>query len=86
MIDFIALKLRLETFETDAVDVYYEEEVVVEPAPEYLEARGKDTNVVWRLRRQLLGRRSAGQGWMEHLAGILVDKLGFERCKSAPQF
>ena len=60
MIDFLALKTGLETFEADAVDADYQapehEEVVVEPAPEYLErlARaGRDTDIVWRLRRQL---------------------------------
>ena len=37
MVDFLALKMGLETFEADAVDAYYQapehEEVVVEPAP-----------------------------------------------------
>ena len=64
------------------------EEEIVEPAPEYLErlARGgKDAKVVWRLRRQLPGRRSAGQSCAEHLPEILVDKLVLERCNSAPQ-
>ena len=41
MIDFLALKMGLETFEADAVDAYYQapehEDVVVEPAPKYLE-------------------------------------------------
>ena len=91
--DFLALKMGLETFEADAVDAYYQapehEEVVVEPAPEYLERlakAGRDTDIVWRLRRQLLGRRAAGQSWVEHVAGILVNKLGFVRCTTAPQF
>ena len=68
------------------MDAYYQasehEEVVVEPAPEYLErlaGAGKDTNVLWRLRRQLPGRRSAGQTWVEHLAGILVDTRNSSR-------
>ena len=82
VIDFTALKLGLGTFEADAVGAYFQtsehEVVVVDPAPACLErsARaGTDPNVVWRLRRQLLGKRSAGQSWLEHLAGILVDKL-----------
>ena len=52
------------------------EEVIVEPAPEYLkrlEAAGKDTDLVWRLRRQLPWSPSAGQSWVEHLATILDD-------------
>ena len=93
VIDFLALKMGLETFEADAVDAFYQapehEEVVVEPAPEYLERlakAGKDTDIVWRLRRQLAGRGTAGQSWVEHVAGILVNKLGFARCTTAPQF
>ena len=45
VIDFLALKMGLETFEADAVDAYCRapehEEVVVEPAPEYLERLAK---------------------------------------------
>ena len=52
------------------------EEVVVEPAPEYLYGLVADT---WRLRRQLPGIRSAEQSRVKHLAGVLVDKLGFQR-------
>ena len=81
VIDFLALKMGLETFEVDAVDAHYQapehEEVVVEPAPEHLERlakAGRDTDIVWRLRRQLPGRRAAGQSWVEHMAGILVNK------------
>ena len=49
----------------------------MEPAPEYLERLtrvGKDTSVVWRFRRQLSERRSAGQSLVEHLARSPVDK------------
>ena len=67
-IALLALKLGLDTFEADAVDAYFpaleHEEVIVEPAPEYLtrlEAAGKNTDIVWRLRRQLPGRRPAGR-------------------------
>ena len=77
----------------DAVDACYQapehEEVVVELALEYLERltkAGRDTDIVWRLRRQLPGRRAAGQSLVEHVAGILVNKLGFVRCTTAPHF
>ena len=75
----------------DAVDAYHQapehEEVVVEPAPEYLELAkaGRDIDTVWRLRRQLPERCAAGQSWVEYVAGILVNKLGFVRCTTAPQ-
>ena len=93
MIDFLVWKTGLETFEADAVDACYQapkhEDVMVEPAPEYLERltkAGRDTDIARRLRRQLPGRRAAGQSWVEHVAGILVNRLGFERCTTAPQF
>ena len=45
VIDFLALKMGLKTFEAEAVDAYYlvleHEEVVVEPAKEYLERLAK---------------------------------------------
>ena len=68
IMDFLALKLGWETLEAGAVDAHHQapehEEVVVELAPEYLERLTKaerDTDTVWRLRRQLPGRRAAGQ-------------------------
>ena len=54
--------MGLVTFEADAVDAYNQapehEEVVVEPAQDYLERlaiAGRDTDIVWRLRWQLPG-------------------------------
>ena len=92
-IDFLALKMEFETFEAGGVGAYYQapeyEEVVVRPAPECLERlakAGRDIVIEWRIRHQLPQRRAAGQSWVEHLAGIPVNKPGFERCKTAPQF
>ena len=78
VIDFLAFKMGLETFEAYAVDAHHQaperEEVVVEPAPEYLERlakAGRDTDIVWRLRWQLPGRRAADRAgwntWLEFL-------------------
>ena len=89
MIDFTALKLGLETFEADAVDAYYQ-------APEHeVVSRGASTLVCgttgqsWERheRRVEIERTAAGETISRaELAGkpdgILVDKLGFERCKS----
>ena len=47
---------------------------------------GRDTDMVWRLRQQLPGRRAAGQSWVEHVAGILVNRFSFDQCTTAPQF
>ena len=64
-------------------------ELVVEPPKEYLSrlrAAGMCTNIWWKLQKQLPGRRQAGQRWVDHFKSALVDKLGFTRCVSAPQF
>jgi hypothetical protein len=65
-----------------------DEEVYVQPPGERVEAHaasGGDVYVVWRLRRQLHGRRRAGQAWLDHAATVLRD-LGFSRCPAAPCF
>ena len=85
---------RDETFEADAVDEHDQapdhEEAIVESAPEYLktiEAESKDTDIVWRLRRQLPGWRSAGQSWVEHLLTIVVCQTGiFPLCRGHRSF
>ena len=43
-------------------------------------------HIRWKLQKQLLGRRQAGQRWVDHFTSALVDKLVFTRCVSAPQF
>ena len=62
---------------------------MVEPPQEYLNrlrAAGMCTHIGWKLQKQLLGRRQAGQRWVDHFTSALVDMLGFTRCVSAPQF
>ena len=44
-----------------------------------LRAAGMSTNIWWKLQKQLPGR-------VDHFTSALVDKLGFTRCVSAPQF
>ena len=51
-----------------------------------LQTAGKCTDIWWKLERQLPGRRSARKRWVDHFTGVLVDKRGFARCTSAPQF
>jgi hypothetical protein len=93
IIDYLSLKNSgWTTFELDAVDAFYQapehENVVVDPPEEYLErlrAEGKSTDVVWKLLKQLPGRRPAGQAWVDHFASTLLG-LGFLRCEAAPQF
>ena len=64
-------------------------DVVVEPLEECLNrlrAAGMCTNIWWKLQKQLPGRRQAGQSWVDNFTSASVDKLGFTRCVSAPQF
>ena len=62
----------METFGADDVDVSCQ-------APGCEESdRGTSERV--------LGRVSAGLSWVEHLATILVDTMGFLQCAAAPQF
>ena len=61
----------------------------MDPPLEYLkrlEDAGKDTNIKWKLLKQLPGRRPAGQRWVDHLAGILLNEVGFTRSSRSPQF
>ena len=45
------------------------------------------THIWWKLQKHLPGRRQAGRRWVGHIfTSGLVDKLGFTRCVSAPQF
>ena len=93
IIDYLALKKGSTTFAFDAIDACFQapatENIVVDPPPEYLkrlEEAGGDTNIKWKLLKQLPGRRLAGQRWVDHLAGILVNELGFTRSSRSPQF
>ena len=91
--DILSLKRRVPTFTLDCTDACHQapelDDVVVEPPEEYLNrlrAAGMSTDIWWKLQKQLLGRRQAGQRWVDHFTSALVDKLGFMRCVSAPQF
>ncbi|CAK0881954.1 unnamed protein product, partial [Prorocentrum cordatum] len=93
LIDFAALKRGFEVMTLDATDAVYQapehEDVVVDPPQEYLDrlqAEGKSTDIYWKLKRQLPGRRTAAPGWVEHMAGILMDEMRMARCEMAPQF
>ena len=93
IIDYLALKKGYTTFAFDAIDANFQapetEDVVVDPPLEYLKRlkdAGRETNIKWKLLKQLPGRRPAGQRWVDHLAGILVNELGFTRSSRSPQF
>ncbi len=77
----ISLLCRRErTIIIDAKNAYFhaeEEEIYVTPPQEYIDLlarQGKSTAVMWRLHKQLYGRRRAGQKFNEFAWG--VENLG----------
>ena len=91
--DILSLKRRVPTFTLDCTDAHHQapelDDVVAEPSEEYLNrlrAAVMSTDIWWKQQKQLPGRRQAGQRWVDHSTSASVDKLGFTRCVSAPQF
>ena len=41
---------------------------------------------MWRLKKQLPGRRTSGQRWVDHAADLHVDELGMTSCVECPCF
>ena len=89
---YFTLKMNCETFNLDCTDAYYqalEPKLITASAPPENNVRlvrhGQEPNVVWRVKRQLPGRRSAGPRWVEHFA-VTLCKLDFSRYDAAPQF
>ena len=54
--------------------------------PRFDGRRDLPSDVMWRLRKQLPGRRTAGQRWLDHAAALLTDELGMIRCVECPCF
>ena len=74
IIDYLARIKGYATFAFYAIDVNFQapetEDVVVDPPLEYLKRlgdAGSDTNIKWKLLKQLPGRRPAGQRWVDRL-------------------
>jgi len=82
----------LVTFIADCISAYYqtpeEEEFYVDPPPEWLAARrvaGLDDTVIWRLKKQLPGRRAGAARWMDHVAHMFSE-LGLDKNPAVPNF
>ena len=99
VVDYLALKDDddpsdpLVTFIGDCISAYYQtpelEEFYADPPPEWIIARreaGLDTDVVWKLCRQLPGSRAAGKQWIAYCSGKLTQDCGLERYEPLPQF
>ncbi len=93
VIDFYALQHGYASFIMDCTSAFYHadepEEVYVKPPPEWIAKQIEHdlpSDVTWRLRKQLPGRRTAGQRWVDHAAALLTDELGMIRCVECPCF
>mgnify|MGYP002173304101 FL=1 len=91
LIDFYALQHGHASFIMDSTSAFYHadepEEVYVKPPAEWIAKQielGQPNDVVWKLKKQLPGRRTAGQRWVDHAAALLVDELGMIRCVECP--
>jgi hypothetical protein len=86
MVDLYALQHGYASFIMDCTSAFYHadepEEVYVKPPPDWI-AKQIDqdlpNDVMWRLRRQLPGRRMVGRRWVDHA-------LGMVRCVEYPCF
>ena len=93
IIDFVALKKGWVTGVLDCTSAFFHapetEEVYVKPPAEWLAGHienGGDPTVMWRLLKQLPGRRTAGVRWIDFAKGVLTNELNLERCESNPCF
>ena len=95
LIDFVGLQLYLcfltFDFSTAFLNAPETEECYVDPPVEWVEEErqagtiGRDEEVVWRLLKQLYGRRRAAAAFVDWLAELLIS-LAFERHPGHPQF
>ena len=97
-IDFLSLKDDDDPDDSlviavgDVTSAYYQvpekDECYCDPPPEWLAARAKaglDVDVVWKLEKQLPGRRAASREWVGYAADQLLN-CGFDRNEACPQF
>ena len=89
IIDVITVKRGWKTAIGDATTAFFhadeEEECYVDPPKDWL-ADQENQQVMWRLRKQLPGRRKAPQAWIDFIADTLVGKRSYVRCTEMPCF
>ena len=91
-VDYTSLKKRYRTFTGDVTNAFLhvpeDEECYVDPPREWLAKRlaaGLSIEVMWKLLKQLYGRRRAGTRWVDWMAALLIE-CNLVRCEVAPQF
>ena len=92
VIDYLSLKKSYHTFTADVSNANFhvdrDEGCYVDPLAEWPEqqaALDNPTSVLWRLRKQLYGRRRTGTRWEDFMAERLEEQSS-DRCDAAPQF
>ena len=92
IVDYISLKKRYRTFTVDVANAFLhvpvDEERYVDPPREWLAKRlaaGLSINVMWKLLKQLDGRRRAGTRWVDWMAALVIE-CSLVRCEVTPQF
>jgi hypothetical protein len=92
MVDIYASKLNKSRMTLDIarafLNVPEDEDVLVVPPTVWLRReaeQNRSTEVLWKMRRVLYGRRKAAQAWHEFLAKQLQEEWGAQRCAAAPQ-
>ena len=91
IVHYVALKKRYRTFTGDITNAFLhvpeDDECYVDPLREWPPKRselGLSLKVMWRLLKQLYGRRRAGTSWVDFMAALLLD-CKLLRCEVAPQ-
>jgi len=91
-IDVVALKEGLPTVNADATNAYWHfdetDDVCCAVPPEMIEQRRPqtlDTDVVFKLKKKLYGRRDASEGFAD-FARDQMRARGFEQCIGQPSF
>ena len=90
VVDALAVRNDWPTMGVDISSAFFhapeKTEVYVEPPVEWVEVDPENRrDTLWRLRKQLHGRRKAPQEWLEHAAGVLKQE-GFRQCAEMPCF
>ena len=88
LVDTVAAKRRQPTLTGDISNAFFhadeDEEVDVQPSAEWYAMHPEYEGKVWRMLKQIYGRRKATRKFADHMSAILVNECGLEQSKAAP--